>query len=447
VKQIVAISLVIGLAGSGVGTPAFQCDRSPLLVRNVDLWSPEGTQRRRDVLVVDGHIRNIAGPGRIQAPEGARVHDGRGQLMLPGLVDLHVHFVFPGPMGDRKADPVADALVFGRQMLASGVTSARLHLDTLEHASLLKDLAQDECSPMPRLQVAGPAFIPGTGTGDKNAVWDVAGVEDAVSKVRRSTERGFQWIAIHDPQKFPAASLAAIVATARQQQLRILGSGYTQPEVESSLTLAPDTLDYLDVSPQPEYAPALLEAARAHKQLTWVARIGIHDRYRAYQDNPALIDDASNYELFDAVTANALRQGVRQSIADRDSEHARRMDEAYPALHRKFQQALTSRIRLAMGTDVGSPGQFHRNAIWWELDSWVKHGASVDAALSAAAINGAKVLYGEGAAGLREGARADFVLCPADTFERRPIDGRGCRGYRSGRSSPRQTSRKRAGRG
>jgi cytosine/adenosine deaminase-related metal-dependent hydrolase len=409
VKKVVAISLAIWPAAAGA--PAFQCDRSPLLVRNVDLWSPEGTQRRQDVLVVDGHIRNIAAVGRIQAPEGGRVHDGRGQLMLPGLVDMHVHFVFPGPVGDRKADPAADALVFGRQLLASGVTSARVHLDTLEHASLLKDLAQDECSPMPRLQVAGPAFIPGTGTGDRNAVWDVAGVDDAIAKVRRSTERGFQWIAIHDAQKFPADSLAAIVATARQLQLRILGSGYTQPELEASLTLAPDTLDYVDVSPQPEYAPDLLEAAR------------------------------------DASTSKALRQGVRQSIADRNSEHARRMDEAYPTLHRKFQQALASKIPLAMGTDVGSPAQFHRNAIWWEIDSWVKHGASVDAAMTAAAITGAEVLYGKATAGLRQGARADFVLCPADTLERRPIDGRGCRGYRSGRSNRRTTSRRRAGRG
>jgi imidazolonepropionase-like amidohydrolase len=101
-------------------------------------------------------------------------------------------------------------------------------------------------------------------------------------------------------------------------------------------------------------------------------------------------------------------------------------------MHRKFQQVLASGIPLAMGTDVGSPGQFHRNAIWWEFDSWVKLGASVDAALAANTINGAKLLYGDGAAGLRAGARADFVLCPADTFRRKPIDGRGCRGFRSG---------------
>jgi imidazolonepropionase-like amidohydrolase len=430
-KKIV-LWMALGLAGAADAAPRFECDRSPLLVRNVDVWTPAGMERRRDVLVADGRVREIAATGRIEAPGGTRILEGNGQLMLPGFVDLHVHFVFPGPVGDRKGDPGADALAFGRQMLASGVTSARVHLDSFEHALLLKELAADECSPMPRLQFGGPAFIPGTGNNDQAPVWDVTGVDDARAKVRRIADSGFQWIAIHDAQKFPAESRAAIVEAARGLNLRILASGYTQPELEASLQIQPDTIDYLDVSTQPEYAPALIEAARMQKQLTWVARIGIHDRYRAYQEKPELIDEPSNYEFFDTATAEALRAGVRRATADRGSEHAKRMDGAYPTLHRKFQQLLSSGIALAMGTDVGSPGQFQRNAIWWEFDSWVKHGASVDVALTAAAITGAKVLHREDAAGLKAGARADFVLCTADTFRKKPIDGRGCRGFRSG---------------
>ena len=433
-KKIALFALATGLAGTAMAAPPFECDRSPLLVKNVQLWTPAGTERRRDVLIAGGHIQDIAATGRLKPPEGTRVQDGKGQLMLPGLVDLHAHFVFPIPvhLGDRKADPVADALLFGRQMLASGVTSARVHLDSIEHATLLKELSRDECAPMPRLQLGGPAFIAGADPGDKYAVWGVTGVEDAIAKVRRGADLGFQWIAMHDIQKFPDDARKAIVDTARQLKVRILASGYTQPEFEASLRIAPDTLDYLDVSATPEYPAALLESARAQKQLVWVARIGIHDRYRAYQDNPAGIDEAANYEFYDPATAELLKQAIHKAIADRNSDHSKRMDSAYPTMHRKFRQALASGIPLAMGTDVGSPGQFHRDAIWWEFDSWVKLGASVDAALAANAITGAKVLYGDGAGGLRKGGRADFVLCPADTFKRKRIDGRGCQGYRSG---------------
>lgn len=431
-EKIALLGLGLSLAGSAIGAQKFECDRSPLLVRNVDFWTPSAKDPRRDVLIVDGHIQQIAEAGKLQSPPGARVIEGGGQLMLPGLVDMHTHFVFPIPvhLGERK-DPRADALVFGRQLLASGVTSARVHLESLERATLLKELAQDECAPMPRLQLGGPAFIPGTGTGDQYPVWDVANVDDAIAKVRRGADLGFQWIAMHDIHKFPDDARAAIVDNARRLQVRILASGYTQPEFEASLKIHPDTMDYLDVSATPEYPAALLEAARAQKQLTWVARIGIHDRYRTYQTNPALIDDPANYEFFDAATAEALRQAVRKWVADRDSDHTRRMDSAYPTMHRKFQQALASGIPLAMGTDVGSPAQSHRNAIWWEINSWVQLGASVDAAVMAN-VNGARVLYGQDAGELRVGARGDFVLCPADTLRKRPIDGRGCQGYRSG---------------
>jgi len=432
-KKFAPLAMTIGLVGTAVAAPEFNCDRSPLLVKNVDFWTPFAKDPRRDVLIVDGRVQQIAAAGALKAPAGARVLQGDGQLMLPGLVDMHSHFVFPTGvgLGERKAVATADALNFGRQMLASGVTSSRVHLDSLEHATLLRDLSRDECSPMPRLQLGGPAFIAGADTGDQHPVWGVANVEDAIAKVRRGADLGFQWIAIHDTQKFPDDARTAIVDTARTMHVRILASGYTQPEMEAALKIAPDTLDYLDVSTTPEYPPALLENLRAQKQLTWVARIGIHDRYRAYQDNPALIDDAAHYEFFDAATTDAVKQAVHKAIADPDGEHSKRMDAAYPTMHRKFQQALASGIPLAMGTDVGSLGQFHRDAIWWEFNSWVKLGASVDAAVIAN-INGAKTLYGADADGLRVGARADFVLCPADTLRKRPIDGRGCQGYRSG---------------
>lgn len=167
---------------------------------------------------VPGPRRFVPAPGtnsRIEASTNARVIDAQRQLMLPGFVDAHVHFVYPGPLEeDQEAprrDAAAEALTFGRQMLASGVTSARVHLDTLEHARLLLELASDECAPIPRLQVSGPAFIPGTGNDEKAPVWDVTSADDAIAKVRREQALGFQWVAIHDAMKFPEDARAAIV--------------------------------------------------------------------------------------------------------------------------------------------------------------------------------------------------------------------------------------------
>lgn len=434
--------LALGLMGaacvaqnSAPELPQFKCDRSPLVIRNVEVFGSAHSARGNDVLIVDGLIQELQ-TARLKIPQGARVVDARGQVMIPGFVDAHVHFVFPGNMGDRKTDPVADALVFGRQLLAGGVTSARVHLDTLEHGQLLLALSKDECAPMPRLQAGGPGFIPGTGDRDTAPVWDVTSVEDARAKVRREHDAGFQWIAIHDAQKFPDDARAAIVATARQLGLRILGSGWTPPEVASSLALHPDTLDYLEITPAPGYDAATLKEISSQPQLTWVARLGIHERFRAYQEDPALIDDPENFEFYDAATAAAVRTAVHQAVADRDSEHSKRMDGAYPTMARKFEQAIKSGASLAMGTDVGSPGQFHRNAMAWEINAWVNHGVALTDALRYASGGGARALQDSTIGKLAVNSRADFLLCPREIWSRKPVSFKGCSVYRGGVSAP-----------
>ena len=59
------------------------------LLRDVRPYGEDAT----DVLVEDGVIAAI-GPG--SAAEGAEVVDGRGMVLLPGLVDLHTHLREPG---------------------------------------------------------------------------------------------------------------------------------------------------------------------------------------------------------------------------------------------------------------------------------------------------------------------------------------------------------------
>ena len=64
---------------------------SAVLIRGVLLYG-EGDQV--DVLVADGQIAEI-GP-TVKAPKGADVIEAAGQVLLPGLVDLHTHLREPG---------------------------------------------------------------------------------------------------------------------------------------------------------------------------------------------------------------------------------------------------------------------------------------------------------------------------------------------------------------
>src|ERR1700733_1429972 len=61
-------------------------------------------ERRADVLVYDGFIREVA--EGIDVPLGATVLDAGGCVIAPGLVDLHTHLREPGRGRRRRWRPV-----------------------------------------------------------------------------------------------------------------------------------------------------------------------------------------------------------------------------------------------------------------------------------------------------------------------------------------------------
>ncbi len=372
----------------------------------------------RDVLVAEGRIQSVR-PARRGKPEDlprdVRIIDGRGQTLLPGFIDSHLHLSFNGWRGDRPGDHRWGAAAFtGPQSLGSGVTNARIHLIDLKGGAMLHGESQDDCVPLPRLQSAGPAFIPGAPTHHDSAVWAPTSAGDAADRVRREKAAGFEWIAVHQMHGFSPEIRDAIARTARDNRMRLLGSGYSQEDVESSLASHPDTIDYLDTSPLPEYAPALIEAARAQPQLVWVARLGIHLRRELYLQKPERVSERIHYRYFPEPEVPALIEFTAKELANRDSDYAKRMTAAWPTLQRKFQQLRESGIPLAAGTDAGSPLHAQSDAIWWELRSWVEFGATPTEALKAVTVNGARVLDRDDLGVIRAGAMGDFVLYRGD---------------------------------
>lgn len=64
-----------------------------LLIKGAEIWS-DSAFRRLDLLVRDGKIEKLA--PEIAPEAGIKTLDARGCYLLPGLVDLHVHFRDPG---------------------------------------------------------------------------------------------------------------------------------------------------------------------------------------------------------------------------------------------------------------------------------------------------------------------------------------------------------------
>jgi dihydroorotase len=72
----------------------------PILIRGGRVVDPSsGVDADRDLLLKDGRVAAIDASGRLNAAakrDGAEILDAKGQIVAPGLVDIHVHLREPG---------------------------------------------------------------------------------------------------------------------------------------------------------------------------------------------------------------------------------------------------------------------------------------------------------------------------------------------------------------
>ena len=75
----------------------------PVLFQNVRVFDGEKGLGARDVLVAEGKIAKIG--DKVASPENAKLIDGTGKTLLPGLIDSHVHVM--------ASDDLATSALFG----------------------------------------------------------------------------------------------------------------------------------------------------------------------------------------------------------------------------------------------------------------------------------------------------------------------------------------------
>jgi predicted amidohydrolase len=402
----IAILVVALAAAVPSGAAAQDCDSSPLVVSNVNVWTSAGPLAGRDVVVRRGRVESVE-PTGARHP-GLRVLDGAGHTLLPGLIDAHLHFSVPGGLpGQGRTDTAA---VTARQLLSSGVTSARLHLTTIEEAAALKRRSQDPCAAIPSLQVGGPG-LSGAAERDFPAFQGARSIDDAVAKVRRFAHGGADWVALHEVDRFPAYVLQALTRAARDVGLRLMVQGSTPAEIEAALGIRPDTLDYIDRTPAPVYSPESLAQIRGAREIVLVPTLGVPYRAAEYRRDPAALAHPSNFRLFSPDDAQFVLANARKDL---ESDGTARTLAYAPTLAAKLRQLLRLGHPVAVGSDAGSPMHFQANAIWWEMEAWRAAGVAHRDVMTAVTVNGAQVLRLADIGHLRPGARADFVLYRGD---------------------------------
>jgi imidazolonepropionase-like amidohydrolase len=102
-------------------------EKAPVIaITHVLVVDGTGAPAREDQTVVFDHGKIVAfGPSaQTPPPQNAKVIDGAGDSLLPGLVGMHEHLFYTGP-SDKETVFIEQQFSFPQLYLAAGVTSAR----------------------------------------------------------------------------------------------------------------------------------------------------------------------------------------------------------------------------------------------------------------------------------------------------------------------------------
>src|ERR1700677_4661652 len=124
---------------------------SPLAITHVTVIDTTGGPPKSDmtVIVQDRRIVDLGGSDTVHVPAGARLVDGSGKYLIPGLWDMHVHEVFGDwiPRNEKVVPPL---------FVANGITGVRDMGGDLDVLKVWRAQIADGRLLGPRMVIAGP---------------------------------------------------------------------------------------------------------------------------------------------------------------------------------------------------------------------------------------------------------------------------------------------------
>jgi imidazolonepropionase-like amidohydrolase len=238
--KVYAALLLVALAclsASAKSSPG-DGDQQLIAITNVNVipMDRERVLPDQTVVIRKGRIHSIGPAARTKAPKGAKLLDGRGKYLMPGLVDMHTHLFSDE---DEFPESLADEELF--LMLANGVTTARLMIGTPEQLKYRAQVARGELVG-PTLYVASPQLT-GRKQGSTFNGRVVTKADEARAAVRDFKAAGYDFIKLTNfitPEVYDAA-----VDEAKKQKIRVVGHVDTRVGVRRALE-AHQQIEHLD---------------------------------------------------------------------------------------------------------------------------------------------------------------------------------------------------------
>jgi len=399
--------------------------QSAIAFTNVAVVDVEkGALRLDQTVVIEGsRITAVGDAQRIRPPRGARVIDGEGKFLMPGLWDMHVHAM---PM------PHVPEL-----FIANGVTGIRDMYDDPPKIRDLRKAIQEHRRIGPRVITSGKivngAFVKNR---DPAPLMIVHTPEEARCAVRLQIKNGVDFIKIYDGLSrsafyaiadeckrdgipfvghTPASVTTAEASAAGQRSIEHLSGVLLDcsshptlirwlPDLSHFHNTQQRTLDWFD----PVHAGSLFATfVRYH---TWQCPTPSIFKNTVFDDDPSLVDTRNDPNLRYLKLPPLPRTEKRSQLGqDRATQK-----QAMAVTAMMFRAS----VRLLAGSDTGYPFFVPGFALHDEIELMVSAGLPVSAVLRIATLAPAQFFGRENDLGSVSEARlADLVLLDADPLQ------------------------------
>ncbi|KIX13756.1 metal-dependent hydrolase family protein [Dethiosulfatarculus sandiegensis] len=370
----------------------------PVVFENGPIFVGGGTTlHNTSVLVEDGIIKSVQKTGSAPLPDCRRV-DLKGRTLLPGLIDSHVHLVMsgePDPMAEvyqgKAPMLILQAAVRAQNTLMAGFTTVR-DMGCKDYVALyLRDAVNQGLVPGPRILASGRVITMTGGHG-----WQIGGREaDGPDEVRKATRE----------QLKQGVDLVKVMAT----------GGVLTLGVEPGC-------------PQLSYEELKACIEEAHKA---GRRVGTHAQGMQGIKNAVLagVDTVEHgiylseeiiNEMISRKTALIPTLSAPVNIMNKGTgagmplEVVTKTEKSYESHLASAAMAYKSGVKMAMGTDAGTPFNLHgENAK--EIKLLTTIGMTPSEALTAATLSAAQVLGIDNKTGsIEKDKEADLLVVEGD---------------------------------
>jgi imidazolonepropionase-like amidohydrolase len=367
------------------------------------------------VLIQGNRIIAVGPMDQVKIPAGATVIDTHTQTMLPGLIDTHVHMVLIGH-GDyptyfkwldnhQKDYPLSRIMdISAEQLIDAGVTSA------VDLGSPLQDILDlrtriNKGMPGPRLQVSGPWLTRHVAIFPDNYQHNVTSPQDAADYVTMLANAGVDVIKAHSG--LTREDYFAIVKAAHAKNIKVHAHIYEEESVRNAFDAGVDVMQHVGSAGLPPYSPALLnDLARSGRPVVPT----VYHRAWLYPDTiqfPERLDDPQ----FKTELGEPLYTEMMNSFKNFPSlAYFQRVDREEFFGDKSIRQWIDSGTVVGMGTDNGTPANFHKDALWREIKVFVDHGMPpMRAIIDATRVNARNIMGIRDLGTIEPGKLADII--------------------------------------